>query len=324
MNSKPGHPVAGDEVSYLPEFKNGAVIKTSGVSSASSGWFAFSTQANGNGPSLGLVTAKSTSNPKNGYGDFRYGTAMSNSVRDVTILTRRAIGGAADPNTGLKPWGIIAGESIQGRYFLVVDSSISSLVQQIVDRNLSSSASIEKVQIDSLIENNINYNFIASFNNTFKALETDSLSAYINLNSLPFKGSYPVFLISTSSESILSSDPYHYSNKPYDGIVESIELLGFSSTPKEEKILITNLNEKDRFIDISIYPNPTSAFVTINGNGNELNNISIVNYLGQDVSHLINFKQINNDKLIISLSRLKKGIYILKTSTSNHKLVLSH
>jgi len=42
----------------------------------------------------------------------------------------------------------------------------------------------------------------------------------------------------------LNLDPYHYSKKPYDGIVKKIELLGFSSTPKNEKILVTNLMEK--------------------------------------------------------------------------------
>lgn len=320
LNTKPGHPVVGDEAIYLPEFKDGAVIKTSGTSSASSGWFAFSTQADGNGPSLGLVTAKSTSNPTNGYGDFRYGTAMSNATRDVTILTRRAIGGAADSNTGLKPWGIVAGESIQGRYFLVTDSNINSMVQQIQTRNLSSFASIEKMQIDSIQANNIHYDFTPSPNGTYQVLETNSSSAYITLNSLPFKGSYPVFLMSIDSESILSSDPYHYSKKPYDGIVKKIELLGFSSTPKNKKILITNLMEKNRLKDVSIYPNPTTGLVTIDGIEAELDNFRILNYLGQDISYLVKTELVNNDKLILDLSRLEKGIYIIKTETTFNKL----
>jgi hypothetical protein len=322
LNTKPGHPVAGDEASYLPEFKNGAVVKASGTSSESSGWFAFSTQPDGNGPSLGLVTAKSTTNPTNGYGDFRYGTAMSNPIRDVTILTRRAIGGAKDPVTGLKPWGIIAGQSIQGRYFLVVSSTIDSLVNQINTRDLTTSARIEKIQIDNLIENNVHYNFIDSGNGTFIPIETDAASAYLTLNSQPFDNSYPVFLISTNSISILSSNPYYFSDKPYDEIVEIVELLGFSTSYKEGESLVTGISSTINSIEINIYPNPTTGIVTINSKSTELDYIRIFNYLGQNLTSKTIIERLDNDKVTLDLSELDKGLYIINTTTTSNKVYI--
>jgi len=318
LNTKAGHPVVGDELNYLPEFNAGATVKTSGNTSTSSGWFAFSTQPDGNGPSLGLVTAKSTSNPANGYGDFRYGTAMSNPVRDVTILTRRAIGGAADSETGLKPWGIVAGQSIQGRYFLVVNSTIDDLVNQINLRDLTSSASVEKTQVFNQEENNIHYTFSSTASGTFTATEVMSSSSYLTLNTRPFDNSYPVFLLSTNSTSILSSNPYHFSNKPYDNTLKNIELLGFSNFYKEAEILVSGIKSLVSSVDVRVYPNPTTGFITINGMKTELDYIKIFNYLGQDVTDRVMIKRLNSTQTTIDLSTLNNGLYIINTLTTSN------
>lgn len=262
LNSKPGHPISGDENSYLPEFKAGALVKTSGNNSSCSGWFAFSNSSNGIGPSLGFVTSKQTNNPSNGYGDIRYGTAMSNAKRDVTIFTRRAIGGAVNSNTGLKPWGIIGGESIKGRYYIVVDQSIDNIVNQINTRSLTENSFVEKASIIEKDTNNIHYEFMLENNNTIKASITNASDAFITLNSKPFSGSYPVFMITNSFETVLCSNPYLYSTKPYDGNIENIELLGFKNTFQDkidiQPIVTSNSSIQSSY---SLAPNPSKGFI---------------------------------------------------------------
>lgn len=320
LNTLPGHPEPSNPNAYLPPFANGEIIKASGRNAESSGWFAFSKNSDGNGPSLALVTAKSSSSPTNGYGDLRYGTAMNNPIRDVTILTRRASGGAKDPITGLKPWGIVAGESIKGRYFIVVDSSIDNIVEQIESRNLISNASIEKVVIDNLPTNNISYNFTNNGNNIYKAFKTDVSNAYITLNSMPFNGSYPVFLISTNSESIITSNPYNYSLKPYDGTVKNIELLGFSSsTIHDEFLTVNSKNIGDK--TTNAYPNPTSGRFIIIESNIKMGEVEVYNLFGENITYKVKMTIYGNDKLNIDLMRLMPGLYIVKTKNQDFKVV---
>lgn len=277
-----------------------AVTRTSGNNSASSGWFAFSNSNTGNGPSLAFVTAKSTSNPNNGYGDFRYGTAMSNATRDVTVLTRRAIGGAADPVTGLKPWGIIGSESIEGRYFIVVDQNIDSVVNQITSRNLTEHAFIEKVDLAELDSDKIHFQFELNDNDEIVPVDTTETESVITLNSKPFTGSHPVFMIETSSETALTSDPYYYSNKPYDGTVLNIELLGFQSDFLNKTIiepLITSVNKLEQS-NYYLYPNPVSSIISFS---NEL--IRITNVEGK----LLYFN--NSPEKSLDISSWNSGIY---------------
>jgi len=73
-------------------------------------------------------------------------------------------------------------------------------------------------------------------------------------------------------------------------------------------------------MDVSIYSNPTTGLVTIDGIDTELDNFRILNYLGKDISYLVKTELVNNDKLILDLSRLEKGIYIIKTETTFTKL----
>ncbi len=322
LNTKAGHPSASDPTSYLPQFNQGAARRTSGNLPTSSGWYAFSTDSAGNGPSLAFITAKSSSSPVNGYGDIRYGTAMNNPLRDVSIFTRRAIGGARDATTGLKPWGIVGGQSIKGRYFIVLDSSINDIVQQIQTKNLVTHASIEKVIIGESATNNIHYTFTQNSFGAFIPLEIDSLSAIITLNSKPFTGSYPAFLITTNTESIITSNPYHYSLKPYDGNVTNIELLGFSSLKQNvilNPISISELNKSER--SLILYPNPATHLVTCIGSNFEPNNFQVFNLIGQNVLPKIKIESISSEKITLDISNLKTGIYLIKTESGIGKFI---
>jgi len=189
----------------LLEWTEGAAKRVTGNNSASSGWFVFSAHASGNGPSLAFVTANQTTNPPNAYGDLRYGTALgTNNIRDCSIFSRRSIGGAVNPETNLKTWGLVAGQSIRGRYYVILDSSISNIIDQINNRNLIASSSVEMVSISEEPANEVYYSFLANGSAGFVPTEVSEQDAQLTLNSKPFTGSFPVFLISTESETILS------------------------------------------------------------------------------------------------------------------------
>ena len=71
---------------------------------------------------------------------------------------------------------------------------------------------------------------------------------------------------------------------------------------------------------IEIYPNPTNNNITLVGNKNELEDISIYNTLGQDITLLTQQLEINKSKVIIDLTRLNSGIYYIKTKTTANKV----
>ncbi|MDB4223863.1 hypothetical protein N9850_08820, partial [Granulosicoccus sp.] len=243
LNTKSGHPNTDDPLTvedessgYLPEFATGMNIRTTGNTAVSSGWAAFSTTQSGDGPALAFVTSKETANPSNGVTDFRYGTAMSTAARDVTVLTRRAFGGAKDVVTDLKPWGLVAGQSLRGRYFIIVDESIPNVVDQISDRDLVTHTSTEIIDVPYDSDNDISYQLLRDRQGHYSAYEADGGEPDYTFNSQPFNGSYPVFLMASDSQYILSSDPFVLTDRPYTGVIESMELLGYS--PNSELIYL--------------------------------------------------------------------------------------
>lgn len=203
----------------LPVFNDGVTRNVN----QTGGWFAFSNASNGNGSSMAFVTAKESIS--GGYSDYRWGTALgTGNIRDATIFSKRHI-----PGTSNK-WELVGGEGIRGRYFLVVDSSIDAIVNQIKTRNLVKASSVELFTFTEKDLTNINYNFSANPSGNYSVIETNSSNAYLSVKPKPFLGSYPAYLLSTATESRITANPYYYSLKPYDGSVKSIKLLGFTTT----------------------------------------------------------------------------------------------
>lgn len=319
LNSKIGHPDVQSPSSYLPTWTQGITRVTSGTKSQSSGWFAFSTDPLGHGPSLAFVTAKQSSNPKNAFGDIRYGTAMSNSIRDITIFSRRANGGAVDPKTGMKQWGIVGGQSIKGRYFIVLDSSLINIIETIKNRDLVNYASLEKTSIAETNGKRLHYTFKPNTLGQYAAIETDSTNAYISLNSLPFTGSFPVFIISSDAESFISSDPYALSLKPYDNTMQAIELLGFTSTHYKTQKLNIILSTAD-LTSKSMYIYPTLATSTLHIESIEQESaqtmeISIINQTGQVVMQQ---SLDRSPRQTIDVSQLQAGLYLVRINDGSH------
>ncbi|MFT5802856.1 MAG: hypothetical protein ACI956_002679, partial [Nonlabens sp.] len=75
-------------------------------------------------------------------------------------------------------------------------------------------------------------------------------------------------------------------------------------------------NEDPDDIQIEIYPKPTTAQIYLSGNETELEEISIYNISGQNVT--ANTKRLENqeNKLMIDLSNLISGMYFIKTKTT--------
>ncbi len=72
---------------------------------------------------------------------------------------------------------------------------------------------------------------------------------------------------------------------------------------------------------ISIYPNPTINQVTISGSRNELNQMQVVNLLGQDVTDKAELIEKNTNSITLSLVNMQSGIYFLKTSSAVSKII---
>jgi len=72
--------------------------------------------------------------------------------------------------------------------------------------------------------------------------------------------------------------------------------------------------------ELHIYPNPTENSVTISGNQLNVDDIIIINCLGQDVTRLTSIDKQGEEVLQIDLSLLSSGVYLIKTPTTINKV----
>lgn len=79
---------------------------------------------------------------------------------------------------------------------------------------------------------------------------------------------------------------------------------------------ITNTTENN----MKIFPNPTTKEITITGKEIILEDITIYNTFGQNVTELTQKTVENEGELLIDLSKLNSGIYYVKTKTTANKV----
>jgi len=79
---------------------------------------------------------------------------------------------------------------------------------------------------------------------------------------------------------------------------------------------ITNTTENN----MKIFPNPTTKEITITGKEIILEDITIYNTFGQNVTELTQKTVENEGELLIDLSKLSSGIYYVKTKTTANKV----
>lgn len=73
-------------------------------------------------------------------------------------------------------------------------------------------------------------------------------------------------------------------------------------------------------VNTQIYPNPTDHHITLVTSPSELEQLRIFNSLGQEVSLYMSIEVQSPGVVLIDLSELAAGIYLLKTQTTSHKV----
>ena len=273
------------------------------------GWFAVSNDQNGNGASLAFVFPENTV----GYSDFRYGTALgTDEIRDAHIFSNRLL--ASSTNY----WNLQNSKSTRGRYFILVDSSVQSIANKIQEKELFSAAKTERIDFDEKDSEEIFY-AISIENDSYVANETTQENSTIQIKQTPFLNSFPVFLLeSKNGEAIITNDPYYFSLRPYDGALQKIQLLGYSSNKINVNPTTLNVKKKDK-INYNMYPNPTSGNIYIESSDIlTINGVKLYNGLGQSLKIATS---ITNNKITIDLSAVPSGAYILAINESRKIIV---
>lgn len=76
----------------------------------------------------------------------------------------------------------------------------------------------------------------------------------------------------------------------------------------------------DEVAMVNIYPNPTQGLVTVTGEGSVLNDITIFNAAGQDVTQLVAIQKQGERRIEIDITNLSDGLYFIKTATTVDKI----
>jgi hypothetical protein len=113
---------------------------------------------------------------------------------------------------------------------------------------------------------------------------------------------------------------YKSSDKsPLSGIsyyrIKQTDYDGKIAYSKEKGINNTNSNS------FKIYPNPFKNTIVIEAMPNELQNIEVYSLLGINLSNKIKITKSSKNRLILDLSNLEKGVYIVKSDFSSHRII---
>ena len=118
-----------------------------------------------------------------------------------------------------------------------------------------------------------------------------------------------------------SSSVKNYSavdNSPYKGVsyyrLKQTDIDGHFTFSATKTVTITGSAL------VSIYPNPATTTITIEGSAAELSNTRLFNVTGQDVTGLTKLVSNNGTRIILDVSHLGRGIYTIKTATTANKI----
>jgi len=159
----------------------------------------------------------------------------------------------------------------------------------------------------------------------------------LNLTVLPA----PVANISQSNDTLFTSGGYAsyewlLNNNTINGANDTIFITtnsgnyavivygsnGCQDTSNVITVTILSIDEIDFINAISIYPNPADEQIHIEekNKDDELSVIQILNFIGQDVTSAVKIKRINYNNIIINISDLPSGMYLIKTQTTTNKV----
>ena len=229
--------ISGIDHSYVNS--PGLYGQTPVVQTASTGgWMAWSNDSLGNSQSIGMAHPVSTNTNGN---VFRYGDAGNlsnpNHLRDYNVF--EMIRFPAPGQLGF-------GRSMSFRYFYVLGANIESIKSTIVDNGLVQSSLDTAFTPDQTSVDSVWYQIEANGSNLEVSL--NSTNSGLLVSTSPYINSFPLFLLTSSSGQVISSNPYHFSNVAYDGTTESIRLLGFLDNQTSVSIVHDTVCYGDNFI----------------------------------------------------------------------------
>jgi hypothetical protein len=219
------------------------------------GWAAWSSDAAGTTPSLALIM-------DNSEGTLRLGDAGTIASRDYTVFE-----GIKFPGTNLGP-----GKAIRGRNFYIIDSDLASIKNTIVNNNLGSETYYGSDNKTAGDVDGAYFTFEYQGNKLVpnETVSTDGLSLKLR----PYQDSEPLFLIkSTDEEYRITTDLYTYSSNPYDGKLDTIQLLGFRDNPTKVEVesAMVCSGESYTFPDGTVSSNITSTTYHVSDVGTAYN-----------------------------------------------------
>ncbi len=90
----------------------------------------------------------------------------------------------------------------------------------------------------------------------------------------------------------------------FDGSMHLSEVIALRNNPKKMKI--------------KIYPNPAGPSIIIEGDAEELKNISITNSLGQNMEAILAINKISERQIVVRVDGLSRGLYMVNTWKSSY------
>ncbi|BDS06874.1 hypothetical protein NT6N_19140 [Oceaniferula spumae] len=190
--------------------------------SDSAGWAAFSANASGTDASLAIVHGfDPTPLPPYlvGNSDWRYGVA--GTANSETGSRNYIVGNfRRRPNTP-------GGTGVWSRFYYAFGSSLADIEDRIEVGQLTSSAVIGPFEFGEEDTPLVGYNFTGSLGTLEYAIDPEN--SQIFLYSRPVSGSSPLFFIERNNgDRFLTWNPYEISLKPYNGVIQKIQLLGYA------------------------------------------------------------------------------------------------
>lgn len=226
------------------------------------GWAAWSSNAAGTAPTLGLLI-------NNNSGTLRMGDAGTIANRDYTVFE-----GIQFPGTDLGP-----GKAIRARNFYLLDSAIDDVKNTIVNDNLLSETFYGPYNLTESEVDGTAYAF-AYQGNELIATEVPA-SEGLELKLRPYQDAEPLFIVKSSSgEYRITTDLYTYSPIPHDGALADVQLLGFRDNPTKvnlESTLICS-GESYTFPDGTLTSNITNTITHISDMGTAFNGYDSLTY----------------------------------------------
>ena len=255
-------------------YGQGPVVQTQ----STGGWMAWSNDSLGTSATLAMAHPITTNTNGN---VFRYGDAGNLDAnwndRDYHVFEMIRF-----PSNGQLGFG----KSMSFRYFYVLGADIESVKSAIINNKLVS-ASLDTSYTASIYSvDSVRYSFLQQLNKITTSIDTNGSG--LLLRTSPYANSYPLFKL-TSSDSIdyISTDPYYLSESPWDGLMQSISLLGFLNNQSSLVVINDTICSGSSYVfaDGTIRANIGSSMSFVSHLNSSLNGWDSIMYYNIIVDH---------------------------------------